>query len=189
MEVDRSEVVTVRVFNVAVNAPTSTPERAAAEVFAQPAQQQSGTPGPVQLRWGDDYAAFVTARLVGSGFDIKPEEQEKEYRFLDEGMVTWDWSVTPRQPGVRDLVVTVDVEYRRLDDPDAPPIVYQIGRQRLDVEIDLPVGRRERPIAAETIIVGVASALGGALLAWGFPIVMKRLTTPRRPGGGRRPRP
>lgn len=160
MEVGRSSVVSVRVLNVPINLPPSTPERPGAIVVGQPAPIL-GTPGPAPRIFGDDYDAFVTARLTGSGFSIDPEEQETEYRLLEKSVVSWDWSVTPNQPGLRDLIVTVDIEYRHRN--GFPPIAYRLARQRLDVAVAPILFEPGPPAQLVTLGVLVCGAAAGHL--------------------------
>lgn len=182
MAVGRSSLVSVRVVNVAVGAPTSTPEQQGAAVREATAII-IGTPGPAALTFGSDYVALVTASLTGSAFDITPAQQETEYRLLEQGMVSWDWSVTPKQPGERELIVVVDIEYRHKD--GSPIVVHRLGRQRLDVEVTERLVEQGPPIQWATVLL---SALAFVLGIIATKVLERLMAGKRKAGGSRRKR-
>jgi hypothetical protein len=96
-----------------------------------------GTPGqPIEEAFGSGYEAFALARLVGTGFDVEsagPEEQS-----LEQPTITWEWNITPRQPGHHVLNVSLEACWRPAGD-EGQAVMRQVWRARLDVQVVEPL--------------------------------------------------
>lgn len=151
---------TVRISLVFVVPPEYTPIATIIgnDIFTSPVDRDFGTPGaPLSDQLGDDNIAYVTARLEGSGFNIKPLSPE-QYYFEEGRTITWSWSVTPQQGGEQDLLAVVDVRYERLSDGRVFP--YQIGSPKMTVDVEVPIFTQGPPVA----VTGLLGILLGAVI-------------------------
>jgi hypothetical protein len=134
----------------------------------------------VSVARGPQYDAFLSARLIGSAFEIVPAVAT-EYRLIDQDRVTWDWSVTPKQMGNRELLLVVDVRW--VPTGTGQPVVYQVGRQRLAVAVDAPLFEPGNPIQVLPVVTAMLGAIGGALVTFLIPRWLQRADgrTPDQP--------
>jgi len=109
-----SDTVTIRVRQHAFVAdlnPIDAGGRAEVTVVAEPI----GTPDvPVDEAHGPEHAAFVSARVVGVGFDVAALHVVDALP-LASGDAFFEWSVSPKQAGTQRLSMLVTLEWRAAD--------------------------------------------------------------------------
>jgi hypothetical protein len=128
---------------------------------------------------GDGYNTRITASLVGSAFEIEPLNV-RPYSLRDREEVTWDWSVTPRQAGERELLLVVEVEWIPRNEEEGEPLLYQIGRERLEVVVEQPLVIFGESIAFSEILVLMITAIISGTIGFFLPRLLKLMT--RSPG-------
>jgi hypothetical protein len=128
---------------------------------------------------GDGYNTRITASLVGSAFEIEPLNV-RPYSLRDREEVTWDWSVTPRQAGERELLLVVEVEWIPQGEEEGETLVYQLGRERLDVIVEQPPVVFGDSIAISDILVVLFTAIISGTIGFFLPKLLKLMT--RSPG-------
>jgi hypothetical protein len=133
-----------------------------------------GTPGiPLMRAFGPQYEGFILARLDAPSFNVQPVNVQ-EHRLVGQNRIDWVWDVLPQKEGPQVLSLMVEVRWQLPDGKE--PFTYQVYRQRLSVDVDVPLFAKGSPISLYTAL---AAAIGG-IVTWAAPKLYQRATTPQR---------
>lgn len=164
---------------LAIGAPGSAEQEAEATV-------KGGGPGQV-LSYPAKIGRRMKAELVGEGFDVKLVGGDQAVQDLNDGVQTWIWQVTPKDPGNRTLYIKTAVVFQ-----DEHGVDHLIGPTAKSYSVQVTVrpltlGERAKQVLAGipwwlnavTAIVTAAAALVTAII--GFPLLSRTFRRSRSP--------
>lgn len=135
MEIDRSDSIRVSLIRIVGQTYVPTIEITGhTAVVASPIPV--GTPGlPIQSAFGPEYAAFATAYLAATAFDVRSVTSEEQS--LEQPIITWEWNIIPKNDGPQTVNLSIEVRWKPKGGGQI--VQRQIWRTRLDVLVERPL--------------------------------------------------